>query len=91
MMVVEVSNDRAVVSRDGTLVPITGERVTTLRFPDSIGTDEARKCAVGAMKQHLAPGAKPRWVCSSDAEMQEWLVGHFGIEDNTRPADWGAR
>jgi len=73
------------------VVPMEGQRVTTIRIPDGEDALSAYAAILNLMPHHMTVGETPAWIESSDTALKKLLVSHYGvtIKSNRRPAGWG--
>lgn len=67
---------------------VGGERITTLRGPDS-GLPDAYQMAVLAVGHHLHPTGSCCWIESSSHALASLLREHFGVWRRDAVAAWG--
>jgi len=70
---------------------LSGERVTTLSFPEGMSAFVAFKTAIAALERHLQPGAKPAWIECKDKTLRRLRIEHYGLQvtKSDRPKGWG--
>jgi len=68
-----------------------GQRVTTVRFADGMGLQEAFSTAVTVLGYHMDNTVKPAWIESDSTGLVSLLEEHYGLtpSQNTRPNTWG--
>lgn len=96
-MHVEIGNKHAIEGyREGDVDEVLyrsveGERITTLRFPEGIGIEDAFRTTLVAMSHHIEAGEAPSWIESDSPGLTALLAEHYGIKNNVRPAAWGKK
>lgn len=70
--------------------PTTGQRVTTLTYPDGMPLQEAFQGTVTAIGHHLAEEARPTWFESDSEGLRGLLCENYGVSpDKHKPKRWG--
>lgn len=96
---VQLGNSNAVAStkdEDGEVVkvPVKGDQITAMVFPEGWGLGEMYLSVVEAAKFHFDDDPAtddlhpPAWVESSSPGLQAMLVEHYGLTGDARPGGW---
>jgi len=96
---VEFGNDKGIEgyrdaeSDDPDLVryrTLSGQRTTTLTYPEGMTLQEAFQGTVTAIGYHLAEDGRPQWFESDSAGLKALLCENYGVSpEQTKPKTWG--